>query len=154
MASGVGDGTAADLADRLAEYLAPVTAHEVPADLLQVRADHPGQEPGPRVLPDAGPEPLLKIGPPGPHDRLVEADQRLHDPVPGAPAVKAVRVPDHQAAVLKDPQRVRDLRGLAPDIAGDAAPPPVAAGDGGQHGVVERGLPDVGFLSEQVPGLA
>ena len=47
-----------------------------------------------------------------------------------------------------------DVRGLAPDVVGDPAPRVPAGRDGAEHGVVERGVADLGLLGQQVAGLA
>lgn len=45
------------------------------------------------------------------------------------------------------------VTGFAPEEGRDAAPMRVAGGDGGQDGVVEARIPQIGFVGEQIAGL-
>src|ERR1019366_10126920 len=77
----VSDGTRGHLPERRPEGPAPFHASELPADGLKVRTHNPGAEPRPGVGQDLCAQPEFQVGPPGPHDRLVEGDERFGDAI-------------------------------------------------------------------------
>ncbi len=127
---------------------------ELAAQCLEVRAYHPGKEGRAGGLPGGFGPAEFEFRPARPHDRLVEADQRLGDPVAGPAAADQVGFAHDQPGILEHVQRVAELVGSPAGVAGDAAVGPVAAGDGGQHGMVDRRAADIGLLGEQVARLA
>ena len=84
---------------------------------------------------------------------MVEGDERFGDAVGRAVAAEGVGLVGDHADVLEDAERVCEVGGLAAEVVGDAAACGVSGGDGGQDGVVERGVVEFGFLCEQVAGL-
>ncbi len=62
--------------------------------------------------------------------------------------MERIRLPDDEAAILEDIERVREVGVLPAHVAGDATARGVACCDGTQHGVVEGGIPDLSFFSE------
>jgi hypothetical protein len=95
-----------------------------------------------------------EVAPVRSHDGVVDSDERFGDPVGGAVAAECVGFVADQADVLEYVERMGEIRRLAAQVVGDAAAGRVAGGDGGQDGVVERGVVEFGFLREEVPGLA
>jgi len=85
----------------------------VPADLLEMRTEDLAGEPVLTGLPHspcaAGP---LDLIPDRPHDRVVEGDKRLGDPVRGSVVTEGIGFPDEQPRVLQYVDRVRDIGGL------------------------------------------
>ena len=121
----VGDNSVAHLAHGLAEGLPAMLAGEVPAQLLKVGTRDSRQEPGAGVLPYRCTGPLLKVSPPGPHYRLVEADQRLGDPVLVPARCESSPAPGRQEPQSSSTlQGVADVGPLAADVVGDTAPVP------------------------------
>ena len=112
----------------------------------------PERRPG--VGPHVGAEPGFQVSPARPHDRLVERDERLGDVITGPPGPEDIGLPGYEAGVLQHVERVRDVGRLTADVAGDAAPRLVTGGDRGQDRMVERRIPDVRLLGEEVPCLA
>ncbi|WP_334648752.1 hypothetical protein [Streptomyces scabiei] len=56
-------------------------------------------------------------------------------------------------AVFQDVERMRDVDGLTADVSRDAATRRVALRHGGEDRVIERRVPDVGLLGEQITRL-
>ena len=150
----IGDGARGHLPHRGTEDAPSLGAGELPAQRLEVRAGDLRPERRPGVGPDLGAQPEFQVGPPGPHDRLVERDERLGDAVARPPGPEHVGLLGHEAGVLEHVERVRDVGRLTADVVRDAAPRLVPRGDRGQHRVVERRVADVRLLREQVPCLA
>ncbi len=85
---------------------------------------------------------------------MVKGDEGFGDPVGGAVAAEGVGFVADQADVLEDAQWVGEVGGFPAEVVGDPAAGGVTGGDRGQHGVVEGGVVEVGFLGEQVAGFA
>lgn len=78
----VGDDAGRDLARHRAERIIPGQRQRpLPADGLEVRADHLGQEGGLGVAPRSRGVASFQPGPFPAHDGLIEDNQRLGDPV-------------------------------------------------------------------------
>jgi hypothetical protein len=85
---------------------------------------------------------------------VVEGQQRLSDPVGRPVLLERLGLVGDEPGVVQDAQRVREVGGLALQIVGNAAAGGVALGDRREHRVVERGVVNVGFLGQDVTGLA
>ncbi len=152
-ALGVGNDTGADLAGELAEQAGRGEGRVVTAELLEMGAEDLRGEARAGVTPDRGGPATFQEPPAGPHDDLVEDDQRLGDPVHRPALAEQVLLPAQQPAILQDTQVVGDVGGLPADVARDAAAGVGTAGDSGEHRVVHRRIADAGLLVEQVAGL-
>ena len=150
----IGDGARGHLPHGRAEDAPSLGPGELPAQRLEMRAGDLRPERRPGVGPYVGTEPGFQVGPPGPHDRLVERDERLGDVIARPSGPEDVGLPGHEAGVFQHVERVRDVGRLAADVAGDAAPRLVPGGDRGQDRVIERRIADVRLLGEEVPCLA
>lgn len=126
----------------------------LPNQLLEARSEDRAGEPLLGTPPHPATTPLFQHGPRGPHDRVVEADQRFGDLIAAAAPAKQVGLPGQQAGVLQHRERMLEVGRVAPDVGGDAAAGAVALGDGRQHRVVERGLAERRILGKEVSGLA
>src|ERR1017187_5945890 len=106
-----------DSADR---FFGGEVACPVPADLLEMRAEHVAGETALAALPQAAGVPgVLEIGPDGPHHGVVEGDQRLRDPECRAVLLERVWLAEDKAAVLQDVQRMREFARFAPYVRAD-----------------------------------
>ena len=99
-----------------------VGLHPVTADLLESRADDGSDEPVSAVAPDlSGLAAALQAAPLRPHDRMIEGNQRLADPVHAAARAEDVDIAREQPGILEDRQVVGDVGGLALQVAGNAS---------------------------------
>ncbi|GAB3994055.1 hypothetical protein GCM10029992_07400 [Glycomyces albus] len=131
-----------------------MVARPFAADLLEVRSEDLAVESGLRAVPETlWSATELPVGPVRAQDRLIERDERLVHAVYGPVLAERVRLSAKQPRILQDMQRVSDIAGLAADIGGDAAAGGVARGHGGEHGVVQPRIADVGLLAQQVASL-
>jgi hypothetical protein len=124
------------------------------ADLLEVRSYDAGKEPGPGTRPDLIRQPPVQQGEFGPGDGVVEGDQRFADAVDTPVSAEGVSLLADESAVLKDREGVGDVAGGPLQATGDPARRGVAGGEGREHGVVQGPVPEVGFVGEEVAGLA
>ncbi|MEU8358462.1 hypothetical protein AB0C27_20855 [Nonomuraea sp. NPDC048882] len=127
----------------------------VAADLFEVRAEDIADETAAAGLPDsiraAGP---FQLVPDGPHDRVVEGDQRFRDAVSRAVLPEDIGVSVEQPSVFEDIDRVCDIRRLAFEITGHATASGVPIGHRSQDGQVQSGVAEVRFLSKEITRLA
>lgn len=120
---GVVDDAVSDAGRQAAEQVGiGVVQRPVTTDLLEVWAEDVANEAPTTGLPYAcGAAGALKLVPDGPHDGVIEADERLGDAVGGAILAEDVRVSVQQAGVFEDVDGMCDVCGLALQIAGHAA---------------------------------
>ena len=138
-----------------AERLRPgVPAGPLAADLLEVRPHHLAVEGVLRVTPHlGGAARAFQVTPSRAHDRVVEGQQRFGDPVRRPVLLEGFRLVGDEPGVMQHAERMCQVRGLALQVAGNAAAAGVAVGDRREHRVVERGVAHVGFLGEDVTRL-
>jgi hypothetical protein len=140
-----------DGSEMTVQQRSPAPEHVLPADGFERRASDLRRTALPGPGPDFGGLPGFQALPCGSHHSLVEVDQRLGDAVARLPGPEEVGLAHQQLAVFQHRQRVRNLDGLPPDVAGDASPGSGALGDSRQNRVIEGGVPDVGLGGQQVP---
>ena len=101
-----------------------------------------------------GPAGAFQVPPRRAHDRVVEGQQRLGDPVCRPVLLERLGFVRDEPGIVQDAQRVREVGGLALQVVSNAAAGGVALGDRREYRVVERGVVNVGFLGKDVTGLA
>jgi len=132
-----------------------VPAGPFTAEGFEVGAEDLAAEGGLGALPDGGGAAgTFEVAPVGAHDGVVEGDEGFGDAVGGAVAAEGVGFVADETHVFEDVEGVGEVGGFAAEVVGDAAACGVAVGDGGQDGVVERGVMEVGLFGEEVAGFA
>ncbi|GAJ82184.1 hypothetical protein NBRGN_050_00310 [Nocardia brasiliensis NBRC 14402] len=96
----------------------------------------------------------LEITPIHPRDGVIEADQRLSDPVLGAVLPECVLLVCDHADVLQHCQWVREVGRLSGKVARDTAAAGISVGDRGEHRMIERGITEGRLLGEEIPSFA
>jgi hypothetical protein len=107
---GVVHDTGADFSGRRSKESSAGVKGEASAEGFEMRPDDTAEEISSLVSPDRPCQPRLQPEPFWSHDRLIEGDQRLGDPVGRSSRPEQVGFPDDERTIFQDVERMGDLR--------------------------------------------